>query len=522
MLNFLAYNNDGPVKDVDLQGCYGIGAEGVPTRIDCHFADGQLRVTSRGSGPIGVSLLWPVAGFGKVLIETTRLPSREKPYVLNLELARWRLQRVLAKREEWGLIDFPGSDEFNDQLDQARALFVEALKKQPDPAAAAKFADESLRLAMWAGEEMARFHGKAFLKRRCQNNADNAGLVGMHVDIFSLTDPYRAALKETSGLAVLPLNWKSIEPKEQEYNLDSIESWMKYLATQNIAIKAGPLISLAEQHVPDWLFIWEHDFETLRDLVCQHVRMLVTRFGKYVRYWGAVAGLNRHNCLNLTFDQLVELTRLTAETIKKAAPKAKVVIDLVQPWGEYYARGPRTIPPQLYIDFAGQSNVPFDAIGIEILCGVNEEGFYCRDLMQISALLDKYANLGKPIHISAVQAPSATAPDNWDQWRGARSAAEGGVWHEPWNERLQADWLEAFYTIAASKPFVETICWRDLADYEGHCLPHGGLMHNNLTPKPAFHALTNFRHEILAPNGAVVIDQQHHKPRTTNGDWDIC
>ena len=67
------------------------------------------------------------------------------------------------------------------------------------------------------------------------------------------------------------------------------------------------------------------------------------------------------------------------------------------------------------VDFAGQSNVPFDAIGIEMLFGVNEEGFYCRDLLQISTLLDKFANLRKPIHISAVQVPSATAPDNWDQ-----------------------------------------------------------------------------------------------------------
>jgi hypothetical protein len=519
MLHFQVYDHGQPARRIDLQGAHGIGAEGVPTRVECHFADGKLRVSSRGTGPVGLALLWPVEGFGKVLLETTRLPGRQKPYNLNVEIARWRLQRVLSKREEWGLLTYPGSEQFNGRIEKAEALFIQALQKLNDPPAAAALADEALTLAMWAGEQMAGFHGEAFLARRKQNTRIPPALLGAHVDIFSLTDSYRAALKQTCGLAVLPFSWKTIEPKEQEFQLDGLESWAKYLTAQNIAIKAAPLVCLSERYVPDWLFIWEHDFEALRDLVYEHVRTLVGRFGKHVRYWGAVCGLNRYNCLNLTFDQLIELTRITAQAVKKVDPKASVVIDLVQPWGEYYARGPRTIPPQLYVDFVGQSNVPFDAIGLEILMGVGHEGYYVRDLLQISSLLDKFANLGKPIHVSAVQVPSATAPDNWDHWRGARSAADGGTWRAAWNENLQAQWLEAFYTIAASKPFVECICWRDLADYEGHFLPHGGLMHNNLAPKAAYHALTNFRSRYLA-GAPVVIDQQ--RPRPPGEDWDLC
>ena len=37
-----------------------------------------------------------------------------------------------------------------------------------------------------------------------------------------------------------------------------------------------------------------------------------------------------------------------------------------------------------------------------------------------------------------------------------------GIWHgEQWTERLQADWLEDFYTIAYSHPLVGAIDWQD-------------------------------------------------------------
>ena len=94
MLHFQVFQGDAPARQIELQGSYGIGAEAVPTRVECHFSNGQLRVGSRGSGPIGLALLWSIDGFGKVLVETTRLPGRQKPYILNVELARWRLQRL--------------------------------------------------------------------------------------------------------------------------------------------------------------------------------------------------------------------------------------------------------------------------------------------------------------------------------------------------------------------------------------------------------------------------------------------
>ncbi|MHC4798777.1 MAG: hypothetical protein ACYTF1_19250, partial [Planctomycetota bacterium] len=77
-------------------------------------------------------------------------------------------------------------------------------------------------------------------------------------------------------------------------------------------------------------------------------------------------------------------------------------------------------------------------------------------------------------------------------------ANDGGSWGEPWSEKVQALWIKEFYTTAMSKPFVESITWRDLADRSEHSILHnGGLLREDLTPKPAYKMLLDFRNELL-------------------------
>jgi hypothetical protein len=137
--------------------------------------------------------------------------------------------------------------------------------------------------------------------------------------------------------------------------------------------------------------------------------------------------------------------------------------------------------------------VKFDAFGVQIQMGAAQDGLFVRDMMQASDLLDGFISLGKPVHVTACQVPSDTGPDAWDAWRGQARTDQAGSWRRPWDPTIQADWLEIFYHLALSRPFVETICWRDLADYEGHYLPHGGLCRNDLTVKPAYERLQRLR-----------------------------
>lgn len=500
MLRFEAFTQGVPVSDLRIDGAYLVGSDGVALRADISFKDGQITCPKRAQGPAGLSLLWDVKGFGQIMLETTRLPDDDSVYNLNVELARCRLMRILQKQEDWGLYELSDTPEVETDLDKARELFIGALKAQT-PAEASVLADESLRLSCDAGERLSLFHADAFLTRRRQSGSFPRRIFGCSIDLKSQGEAYRKRLVEGFDFLSIPITWRQIEPKEQEFNWTSLDRWIEWLTKNRIPIKASPLVAFNEANIPDWLYIWEKDFETVRDLAYDHINRVAERYGNYVQAWDVISGIHADNCFNFNFEQLMELTRMSATLTKQLSPRSITIIDLIAPWGEYYARNQRTIPPLLYADMAVQSGINFDAFGLQFYFGVGRDGMYVRDLMQISAMIDRFALLGKPLHITALQAPSATGPDEGDAWGGNASVDSGGYWRERWDESTQANWLRDFVRIALSKPFVESIAWRDLADSEGHYLPHGGLLNRDLSPKKAYGELLKIRRSIPKNDG---------------------
>ena len=107
----------------------------------------MLVVNRKDEHAAGVSLLWEVGPIGAFILETTRLPPREKPYNLNVELARFRLMKIVQKQEDWNLFDLPkGENGSSRQAAEAQMLFADALGKLHEPGAAARQADRSLEI----------------------------------------------------------------------------------------------------------------------------------------------------------------------------------------------------------------------------------------------------------------------------------------------------------------------------------------------------------------------------------------
>lgn len=83
--------------------------------------------------------------------------------------------------------------------------------------------------------------------------------------------------------------------------------------------------------------------------------------------------------------------------------------------------------------------------------------------MAVDLLLNAFAALGKPIHITEMGVnggfrQKGNAGSSWSQM-----AMSEGTWHGGWNEHTQADWLEQFYTIAASRKEIQALTWWDLS-----------------------------------------------------------
>ena len=110
--------------------------------------DAYSGLPAGGQGATGVSLLWDTPA-GSYLLETTRLPPRPAAdggaYVLNVELARHRLMRLVQKQEDWNLWEVPAAADAVGKARRATATFAESLAKLGDdrPAAAA-LADQAL------------------------------------------------------------------------------------------------------------------------------------------------------------------------------------------------------------------------------------------------------------------------------------------------------------------------------------------------------------------------------------------
>lgn len=514
MLKFLVFG-DGQYQ---LTNAHLLGADGIGIRGEISCGGGVITCEKRAMGPAALALQIPVGELGEFTLQTCLLPDREEPYLLSLELARHRLMLVLTKQEDWLMLDLPGDHPAIRRATLARQLFVKALNNSDDAAKADRLATESLVAAIDASEELALAHAEVLLNRRKQTGQLSRGAFGCGVGADLSTAEVRASLLANFDYLVLPTRWRQIEPQEQSLNWNPLDSWADWAFRNRLPILAGPIVSFDHLVMPDWLYIVEHDYESLRDLLYEYTQRLVTRYRSVVTLWNVVSGIHINEHFTLNLEQLMDLTRMAVLLVKKMQPNAKVLVEIAQPFGEYYAANQRSIPPLMYADMVLQSGIPIDAFGVKMLMGRASDGCYTRDLMQISSLLDRFSGMGKPVHVTGVAVPShpingAEATDGAEipaeiddpddslgalQDEQASAPCSGGCWRRPWSQQVQSHWLQAFYNIALSKPYIESVAWLDLADHAQSDLPYSGLAAADLKTKQAFHRIIALRKGLHA------------------------
>src|SRR5690606_13877952 len=142
--------------------------------------------------------------------------------------------------------------------------------------------------------------------------------------------------------------------------------WAEWAQRTHKPVVAGPVVSFEPSCLPDWLYIWEHDYDTVRDLLYEHIERVVNRYKHVVSAWNIVSGLHVNSHFTFNFEQLMDLTRMATMLVKKLHPQATVIVEMRQPFGEYYAQNARSIPPMMYVDLLIQSSIQFDAFGVRL------------------------------------------------------------------------------------------------------------------------------------------------------------
>ena len=101
-MKFQVFKDGKVVSDFTLCGAYLFGTDGITIRrAKITFRNGIVECKKPNLGTAGLVLLWPIDGFGKVLLPTTCLPERPEPFILNVEIARAKLMQIVNKREDW-------------------------------------------------------------------------------------------------------------------------------------------------------------------------------------------------------------------------------------------------------------------------------------------------------------------------------------------------------------------------------------------------------------------------------------
>ena len=490
-MEFQLFKKGKPLKTLSLAGVYLFGADMIPLRrVDkIAFNNGVLECQKRSQDSAGLSLLWPIEGNGQLLLNTTRLPERDEPYNLNLELTRARLMQITLKREDWALFD--QVDELDVMAQEVQDLFIKALQHISTPAKASVFADEALKKGVEFSEKLAAKHAEQFLAARFRNKGLGRHTLGCEIDPALIdNEKYRKWLLEMFGFITIPVNWAKIETEKGEYDFELMDKCVQSLAGRRLALCAGPLLKFTPDHIPQWLLDQKPGYEKIREYAYEFITQIVSRYKKFIHVWRTISGMNGMNCFGFNFEQVIEMTRTACLAAKSADAKSRKVVEIVYPWGEYYAHDKTTVPPLVYVDMVIQSGIGFDAFGLQFHFGKDEPGGHIRDMMQISSRLDCFAAAPKPVHITGISVPDAHGQDE-------RSQHKAGSWRKEWDQDLQATWLEEFYKLSLARSYVNTVTYSCLADHPNFPMNGCGLLTEKLSPKKAFLVVAKFQRSIL-------------------------
>lgn len=464
---------------------------------------GEVRRTGDGligrrSGSDATALAVPVEvqGMGRLMLQTALLPPQDEPYDLAVELARYQVKSYLARSEEWQMFEgrriteTPRAIEARQTWERARRRFTESLVEQ-DRGAATRLAMAAISTAIQANERLATANAEIMLQHRFGARAASRSTLGTRIWPGRDGEALRSFIGEHFDLVSLPIRWREIEVEEGRYVWGPLDRWMEWASSVGKPVIAGPLADFSAAAVPDWLYVWQNDFEQSLELLYGFMEQVVARYAGRVAMWNLASGINVNDNFVFTSQQMITVIRNARLLVKQYRPKARAMIEIRHPFGEYVARNRDSVAPLPFVTHLRQEGVQLDAVGVQLLQGDGPGGGHARDLLQISALLDHLHFLDAPILVSSLGVPSAQDG----------SSPANGWWHEPWSPTTQERWTSRIFAVALSKPQVETILWTDIFDHPGAELLHGGLLDPSGRPKPALRSLVGMRRRLRRPLG---------------------
>lgn len=473
-------------------------------------AEGVVISDTEGQDRFGINTRWNVEGFGSGYItadnggEFYTLPAAGETRELNLnfELAKSRVyrnrRRMASHRSDGAGAPWAPSRELESFIALSEGYLEDAERAGGAEDRRAQLAQEALYYALWASEMMELEKARHAIRQR-GHRPDF--FMGCDTKAFFLMDQDTAMERFTelfnyATITFYPtVRWnQDFEPVRGEKRYDLRDVFFNQLRSRGIAVEGRPLFWPHKSVTPDWLR--QMSYDEVRRYVEQHVREVVGHYGDRMHAWEVVNEFHDWaNETNLNPEQTVEVTRLACDVAKDTAPTVHRLINNCCPFAEYvqmaqHSGGPAQYPQRTPWEFMRDitdAGVDFTITGVQMY-------FPWRDLQDTIIHIERFEEFGRPVQLTEVGASSGPSRRSVVLDRLGISN-EPYVWHRPWDEELQADWLEGLYTLGYSKPWIEAVNWYDFDDDHAF-IDNGGLIKSpHGEPKAAFHRLKRLQEE---------------------------
>jgi hypothetical protein len=466
--------------------CVTGGQDNMPSRVEVVIEHGQLTVIRSVDESGSVLAPWEVNGSGRVMASSATLMERAEPYHLLTELARGKLNQIRGQAADWLMGGLEMTETLGQRLREATQSFVRAVV-EPSPGEQASRA--ALAEGFRAADVLTQTYVDQVFTLRHQRQPRLDTTLGCRLSSSLPGATTADALLQAFNVVCLPFPWRDIERGEGDYDWSAADAQVEWALARGLKVMGGPLVDFFGVNLPDWLGPRQRDLSTLCSCLCDYAETVIARYRGRIQAWQVSAASNAAQVLAMGDEEQLWLTVRLADAARQIDPAVELALGIAQPWGEYLTTQDRTHSPFVFADTLVRSGLKLALLDLEIVMAVCPRGSYCRDLLELSRLLDLYALLGVPLQVT-LGYPSAGGPD---ALADPALELDGGHWRGAFDPEIQADWAGAYAGLALCKPTVRSVLWAHAHDAEPHVFPHCGLMDSQGNPKPALERLRQLR-----------------------------
>ncbi len=472
-----------------VQQAYLAGFDRTPWSVRTHIEDGVLSLqrTTSDSGNLHIS--WPVEGVGQLTLASGCLMERSEPYWLPLELVRGTIAQVRNQLFDWQSIGLAVPASVPAHLATAVERCSRAAVEQEDITVSSGYADQALRAALEAADLLTAAYANQALALRRRNDAQQPLVLGADLGSSPLEFPVSRHFLMTFNAAEVPICWHDVEATEGSFSWTTIDQQIDWCRQHKLKVLAGPLLLMDPRAVPDWLYLFEDDFESVLDCAMAMVRAAVKRYRGEVDYWICAGRLSNADLLALSEQERLRLVAKAVETVCSLDPATPTLVSFDQPWAEYMRERHSDFPPLHFADALIRADIDLDGLMLEINLGHSPGGTLPRHPLEFNRQLDAWTRLGLPLWLS-LSAPGGEGDDPLARRKPTLPPGD-------WTPAAQQAFVARFVPLALAKPALQGVIWNQLRDDQPHDFPHGGLFDAQRQIKPALRTLAAIRKTYL-------------------------